>query len=63
MLDRRDRRAPARHRHDPGRVESEERETGAETGRSTSEEGNRAELRGPLRRGRQKSGRRADQQR
>lgn len=61
--DRRDYRSTARHRHHSGGAENEERAACPETGRSTSEEGHRTQLRGSLRRGRQKSGRCADQQR
>lgn len=61
--DWRGRRTPAHHRRHPSRAENEEREASSKAGRFTSEEGHRTEFGGPLRRGRQKSGRRADQQR
>lgn len=61
--DRRGRRTLAHHRRHPSRVENEEREASSKAGRFTPKEGDRTEFGGPLRRGRQKSGRCADQQR
>lgn len=61
--DRRDYCTATSHRHHSGRAEDEERAARPETGRSAVEEGHRTERRGSVRRGRQKSGRSADQQR
>lgn len=62
-FDRRGRRTPAHHRRHPSGAENEEREASSKAGRFTFKESYRAEFGGPLRCGRQKPGRCANQQR